>query len=61
MTLFMAYTGLFTIEEHVVSMWVHEKGWSGQKYDETRPYFTLCFNKGAQTEANLCKLEKNAF
>jgi hypothetical protein len=45
----------FTIAECLVSIWVYEKGQSGQRY------FLLHFNKAAPTEANLCKLEKETF
>jgi hypothetical protein len=59
MTLSTADTSPFTIKEHlIVSMWVHEKGQSGQRHDELRVHFALQFNKAALTEANIHKLEK---
>lgn len=48
----------FSIEECLVSMWVHKKGQSGQRYDEIRANLDLHFNKALQTESNLHKLEE---
>jgi hypothetical protein len=54
----MADTSPFTIMEHlIVSMWVHEKGTSGKRYDEIKANFAMCLNKAALTEANLHKSE----
>jgi hypothetical protein len=54
----MVDTSPFSIEECLVSMWVHEKGQSGQSYDEIRANIALHFNKAPQTESNLHKLEE---
>jgi hypothetical protein len=50
----------FTIEEHLVSVWVHRKGWSGETCDEMAVTFAHCFKKTAPTEATLHKLERKS-
>lgn len=42
----------------VVSVWIHEKGRSGQKNDVMRGKFRLRFNKCAHIEDDSRKLEK---
>lgn len=50
--------GPFIIEGHLMSLWVHKKGRSGQSWDEIRVNFGFHFNKAAPAEANVCKLGK---
>jgi hypothetical protein len=45
------------MEHLVVSMCIHEKGRSGQRYDKIRANSVLYFNKEASNEASLRKLE----
>jgi hypothetical protein len=42
-------------------MWTHRKWQSGQRYDEIRADFVLCFNKADLTETSLCKFKKKMF
>jgi hypothetical protein len=55
MTLSTADISPFTTEERVVSVWVREKGRSGQMFDEIRAKSASRFNKVALTKANLRK------
>jgi hypothetical protein len=57
-TLFTMDTSPVTIEEGVLSVWVHVKGRSGQAYDAISASFAFRFNKSAPTETNLHKLTK---
>jgi len=42
----------------MVCIHYNKKQWSGLTYVETRADFAFCFNKAAQTEANLYNLRK---
>jgi hypothetical protein len=53
-------TSPFTIHCLTMSAWVHNKGWSGRSYNIIRANFALRFNKAAQTEKNLHKLEEKS-
>lgn len=48
---YILHPGMFS------EMCVHKKQ-SGKMYDELTTNFVLFFNKAAETEHNLCKLEK---
>ena len=37
----------------IVSLWIHEKGRTGETYEEIRRNFFLRFNKAAPSEVNL--------
>jgi hypothetical protein len=41
-----------------MSAWVYNKGRSGQSYNKIRANLASYFNKAAQTEGNLHKLEE---
>lgn len=47
-----------TIEEHLVSVWGHEAGRSGQTCDEIRAIFVLSYSTATPTGADLHKLER---
>jgi hypothetical protein len=56
----MVDTSLYTTEEHLVSVWVHEKGQSNQRYDEKEQNLT-CTLISQLWQANLHKLKKETF
>lgn len=53
---------LFTFEEYFAfTIWVHNKGHGGQRYEEIRVNFALEFNKAYLTEMILHKKKKKTF